>query len=83
MAKYTNEEWLDRKYRQIEALYRKGFNIDEIVRCSGLTRLAVLDITQKIFALDMKKAKGPVTRALLFFAHAKFAMGIMKLKLII
>lgn len=56
MAKYTNEERLDRKYRQIDALYRKGFNIDEIVRCSGLTRLAVLDITQKIFAFDMRKA---------------------------
>lgn len=56
MAKYTNEEWLDRKYRQVEALYRKDFGIDEIVRCTGLTRLAVLDITQKIFALDMRKA---------------------------
>ena len=67
MAKYTNEEWLDRKYRQIEALYRKGFNIDEIVRCSGLTRLAVLDITQKIFALDMKKSRAMVTGPLAFF----------------
>ena len=56
MAKYTNEERLDRKYRQIEALYRKGFNIDEIVRCSGLTRLAVVDITQKLCAFDMRKA---------------------------
>lgn len=44
------------KYRQVEAMYRKGLSIKEIMRCSGLTKLSVLDLTQKIFALDMRKA---------------------------
>lgn len=44
------------KYRQVEAMYRKGLSIEEIMRCSRLTKLSVLDFTQKIFALDMRKA---------------------------
>lgn len=44
------------KYRQVEAMYRKGLSIEEIMRRSGLTKLSVLDLTQKIFALDMRKA---------------------------
>lgn len=56
MAKYTNEEYQNMKYRQVEAMYRKGLSIKEIMRCSGLTELSVLDSTQKIFALDMRKA---------------------------
>jgi hypothetical protein len=56
MAKYTNEEYQNMKYRQVEAMYRKGLSIEEIMRCSGLTNLSVLDLTQKIFALDMRKA---------------------------
>lgn len=56
MAKYTNEEYQNMKYRQVEAMYRKGLNIEEIMRCSGLTKLSVFDLTQKIFALDMRKA---------------------------
>ena len=56
MAKYTNEEYQNMKYRQVEAMHRKGLSIKEIMRCSGLTKLSVLDLTQKIFALDMRKA---------------------------
>lgn len=56
MAKYTNEEYQNMKYRQVEAMYRKGLSIKKIMRCSGLTKLSVLDLTQKIFALDMRKA---------------------------
>lgn len=56
MAKYTNEEYQNMKYRQVEAMYRKGLSIEEIIRCSGLTKLSVLELTQKIFALDMRKA---------------------------
>lgn len=56
MAKYTNEEYQNMKYRQVEAMYRKGLSIEEIIMCSGLTKLSVLDLTQKIFALDMRKA---------------------------
>lgn len=57
MAKYTNEEYQNMKYRQVEAMYRKGLSIEEIMRRSGLTKLSVLDLTQKIFALDMRKAR--------------------------
>lgn len=56
MAKYTNEEYQNMKYRQVEAMYHKGLSIEEIMRCSGLTKLSVLDLTQKIFAFDMRKA---------------------------
>lgn len=45
MAKYTNEEYQNMKYRQVEAMYRKGLSIEEIMRCSGLTNLSVLDLT--------------------------------------
>ena len=46
---------VDDCYRKIEAMYRKGFNTDEIARSVGLSYLATIDVVQKIFAIDMRK----------------------------
>lgn len=46
----------DTKYRKVEAMWRRGCSIDEIVRSVKLSKMDVLDVTQKIFALDMKRA---------------------------
>lgn len=42
-------------YRQIEAMYRKGYNSDEIARSMKMSKIDVLDYVQKIFAMDMRK----------------------------
>lgn len=52
----TRQELLDDNYRRVEAMYRRGLSIDEICRSSYLTRMDVLDIVQKIFATDQRKA---------------------------
>lgn len=54
----------DGDYRCVEAMYRRGCTVDDIVNSTGISKMDVLDITQKIFALDMKK------RALCFFSFA-------------
>lgn len=46
----------DTKYRKVEAMWRRGCSVDEIVRSVKLSKMDVLDVTQKIFALDMKRA---------------------------
>lgn len=51
----TRQDRLDNNYRKIEAMYRKGLSIDEMVRGSYLDRMDVLDIVQKIFAMDMRR----------------------------
>ena len=52
----SRKERLDANYRKVEAMYRKGKSIDEIESESGLSKMDVLDITQKIFALDMRRS---------------------------
>ena len=42
-------------YRCVEAMYRRGCTVDDIVNSTGISKMDVLDIVQKIFALDMKK----------------------------
>lgn len=46
----------DTKYRKVEAMWRRGCSVDEIVRSVKLSKMDVLDATQKIFALGMKRA---------------------------
>ena len=45
----------DVDYRCVEAMYRRGCTVDDIVNSTGISKMDVLDIVQKIFALDMKK----------------------------
>lgn len=45
----------DGDYRCVEDMYRRGCTVDDIVNSTGISKMQVLDITQKIFALDMKK----------------------------
>lgn len=45
----------DGDYRCVETMYRRGCTVDDIVNSTGISKMDVLDITQKIFALDMKK----------------------------
>lgn len=45
----------DGDYRCVEAMYRRGCTVDDIVNSTGISKMDVLDIVQKIFALDMKK----------------------------
>lgn len=48
----------DRNYRKIEAMYRKGYEIEQIVRsCPDMCEFEVIDVIQKIFALDMIRAE--------------------------
>lgn len=58
--KYKTEV-TDGTYRVVEALYRKGYDFDEIlVAVRGLDRMTMLDMVQRIFALDqMKKEERP------------------------
>lgn len=55
MKYVSRKEMLDNNYRRVEAMYRKGIPFKDIGNALGLTTIDVLDITQKIFALDMKK----------------------------
>lgn len=46
----------DRVYRRVDAMYHKGFSIEEIVKqFPNLPRFEVLDIIQKIDALERIK----------------------------
>ena len=61
----------DTKYRKVEAMWRRGCSVDEIVRSVKLSKMDVLDATQKIFALDMKRS---LTRALSFSLFLQFLL---------
>lgn len=52
----SRQDRLDNNYRKVEAMYRKGLSIDDMARQTGLDAMDIYDITQKIFAIDMKKA---------------------------
>ena len=58
--KYKTEV-TDGTYRVVEALYQKGYDFDEIlVAVRGLDRMTMLDMVQRIFALDqMRKEERP------------------------
>lgn len=56
MRRITREQLLDANYRKIEAMYRRGKDIADICRATGLSKMDVIDTTQKIFALDMERA---------------------------
>lgn len=51
----TKEDIQAKYYRKVEAMYRKGHSTKEIMNAFGLSETEVLDIIQKIFALDMKR----------------------------
>ena len=55
MRRMTRQELLENSYRKIEAMFRRGTRIDDICRSTGLSKIDVLDVTQKIFALDMAR----------------------------
>lgn len=55
MRRMTRQELLENSYRKIEAMFRRGTSIDDICRSTGLSKIDVLDVTQKIFALDMAR----------------------------
>lgn len=58
----------DGDYRCVEAMYRRGCTVDDIVNSTGISKMDVLDIVQKIFALDMKKRA--LNKGSLFFSFA-------------
>lgn len=51
----TREECMANNYRKVEAVFRRGKSIDEIVKTVGIPKMDVLDIIQKIYHLDTKK----------------------------
>lgn len=51
----TKKDIWDYNYRKVEAMYRKGFNIDNMVIQLGISKMDVLDMVQKVFAMDMRK----------------------------
>lgn len=52
----SREDRLANNYRKVEAMYRKGHSFEDIGRQTGLDMMDVYDITQKIFAMDMRRA---------------------------
>lgn len=53
--RYVWENTADGRYRKIEAMYRKGFAIQDIARSVGLSYLQTIDVVQRIFAMDVRK----------------------------
>lgn len=51
----SRNERLASNYRRVEALYRTGSTFSQISMAYGLSIIDVLDISQKIFALDQRK----------------------------
>lgn len=51
----SKEETINSSYRKIEAMYRRDCSTEEIVRATRLTYIDVLDVIQRIFAIDMIK----------------------------
>ena len=39
-------------YRVVEAMYHKGYTYDEVAGQTGLSSVEVLDIFQKVFAIE-------------------------------
>lgn len=56
MRHMTRETLLETSYRKVEAMFRKGMNVTDVSKATGLTKIDVLDLTQKIFAIDMMRA---------------------------
>lgn len=56
MAYYV-EDKKEKLYRAVEAMYHKGYSIEEIERRTGLSHLETLDTVQKIFALSQRKLR--------------------------
>lgn len=61
----------DGDYRCVEAMYRRGCTVDDIVNSTGISKMDVLDITQKIFALDMKKESSELGLFVFFLSREK------------
>lgn len=58
MKKENEKDKYDRIYRKVEALYRKGYNNNTIVeQFPYLSKFEVLNMIQKIFALDQIRAE--------------------------
>lgn len=55
MKYVSRAEVISNNYRKVEAMYRKGNTISDIVRGTELIDLEVFDIIQKIFAMDMRR----------------------------
>ena len=61
----------DGDYRCVEAMYRRGCTVDDIVNSTGISKMDVLDIVQKIFALDMKKESSKLGLFVFFLSREK------------
>lgn len=55
MKHISRQEKLDMNYRKVEAMYRKDLSITDMKRQLGLDSMDVLDIVQKIFAMDQRR----------------------------
>lgn len=55
--KNDRQDDYDRHYRKIEAMYRKGYSINEMCMESELTERETIDIIQRIFGRDMVRAE--------------------------
>ena len=55
MKHISRQEKLDMNYRKVEAMYRKDLSITDMKRQLGLDSMDVLDIAQKIFAMDQRR----------------------------
>lgn len=53
----TREDRMKQNYRKVEAMYRRDCSAEEIARSVKLPMMDVLDIMQKIFALDMSRCQ--------------------------
>lgn len=51
----TREDRMKQNYRKVEAMYRRDCSAEEIARSVKLPMMDVLDIMQKIFAIDMSR----------------------------
>ena len=51
------EERIKRNYRKVEAIFRRGVDVDSIARDLQIDRIDVLDIIQKIVALDIQRSE--------------------------
>lgn len=55
MKHISRQEKLDMNYRKVEAMYRKDLSITDMKRQLGLDSMDILDIAQKIFAMDQRR----------------------------
>ena len=54
MAEKVNRNKIRNYYREVEAMYRRGRSCYDISLSTGLSRLKVMDICQKIYAMDIR-----------------------------